>query len=124
MTHDEYLENLETFTDSDADVRNVLSHARSCAVCASDRRSVERLLASIDGRRGTGAERLARSAAAAAAVVVLVLSLSRGAGNLAAPPPRPRTLVVGDASGVVAYTPSAVLIGTSARPAAGQENSR
>jgi len=123
MTHDEYLENLATFTDSDADVRTVLSHAGSCAVCRSDRRRVERRLASIDGPRRTRAERLARAAAAAAAVVVLVLSFSRGAGNLSAPPAR-RTLVVGDASGVVAYTPSAVLIGTSARPAAGQENSR
>lgn len=125
MTHDEFQERLDAFTDSAEDAVAVLSHAASCAVCAADRRAVERELARAGRPRGSAAETLARSAAAAVAIVVLVLSFSRGAGNLSAAPPRSRTvLVVGDASGVTAYTPSALLIGTSARRPAGKENTR
>jgi hypothetical protein len=124
MTHDDYLEKLETFTDGAEDVAAVLAHAESCAACRTDALALERALTRAQGRVAGAAERIVRMAAAAAAIVVLCLALSRGSGNLSPAPERSRTVVVGDASGVVAYTPSAVVIGTSARPEAGKEISR
>lgn len=113
MTHDEYLAHLDRFTDSPKDVNDVLSHARSCALCRKESRSASRALSRLDPGRRSIPEEVARFGATAAVVVVIALGMHR----LSVRPPvptvatEPRYRIVGDSSGVVAYTPAGMVVG-------------
>lgn len=113
MTHDEYLTRLDGFTDSSNDVERVLSHAAACAFCRRQTRVVERALSRLDSARRSIAEEVTRFGVTAAIVVMIVLGMNR----LSVGPPvptvsgPPRYRIVGNASGVVAHTPSGIVIG-------------
>lgn len=113
MTHDEYLSRLEEFSDSSDDVEEVLSHTVSCALCRRESRFVERELSRLDPGRRSIAEEVARFGATAAVVVAIVLGIHRLSVRPHVPTvaEEPRYRIVGDASGVVAYTPAGVVVG-------------
>ena len=108
MTHDDYLARLELWTDADAAA--VLAHAESCAACRQEARIAQRALEPLLPRRASRAEEAARLAAAAAVIAVLVLGIPVGSGPKASPPAVSRYRIVGDASGVIAYTPAGVVV--------------
>lgn len=116
MTHDEYVSGLAGFTDSNEDAEAVLLHASSCAACRKERRFVDRELSRLrlDPNRNSIGEEIARFAATAAIVAMVVFGMNeistrtRGAE---APQSAPRYRIVGNASGVVAYTPSGIVVG-------------
>jgi hypothetical protein len=113
MTHEEYLLRLDGFRDSAEEVNDVLSHAGSCALCRKEFRAVERALARLEPRRRSVIEEVAGLTATAGVLVAIIL----GMHGLAAPPDvpsvaaEPRYRIVGNASGVVAYTPSGMVVG-------------
>jgi hypothetical protein len=114
MTHEEYLSGVAGFTDSNEDVEAVLLHASSCAACRKERRSVERELSRLDPNRKSIGEEVARFAATAAIVAMVVLGMreiSIRTREAEATQPAPRYRIVGNASGVVAYTPSGIVVG-------------
>ena len=118
MTHEEYLARLETFTDSTEDAGAVLAHAGSCALCRRDWREADRALARLEPGRRALTEEVARWSAAAAVLVLVVLGFqgpAREPGRTAPPPAVARYLIVGDASGVVAYTPEGIVVGVAPR---------
>jgi hypothetical protein len=120
MTHDEYLSRLDGFTDSPKDVNEVLLHADSCAICGKERRRAERLLSRLDPGRRSIAEEIARFAATAAILAIVVLGMHRLSvrpEEPRAPEPVARYRIVGDASGVVAYTPSGIVVGLASNSA-------
>jgi len=120
MTHEEYLSRLDGFTDSPGDVKEVLSHAASCAMCRKEIRTVERVLSRLDPVRRSIAEEVLRSGATAAVLAIIVLGmhrLSAGPEEPKAPPQAARYRIVGNASGVVAYTPSGVIVGLASNSA-------
>lgn len=111
MNHREFESRLDVFSDSDEDARAVLEHAESCAVCRRETRRADRALRALEQGSPIG-ERIARWGTAAAAVLLLVVGLAGHFGNTARPATRPaRYRIVGSASGVVAYTPSGVVVG-------------
>jgi len=115
MTHEEYVSRLDQFTDEDAAA--VLAHAESCRVCRREGRQTEAELARLEPRRGSFLEEVARWAAVAAVLAVIVWGLRLPPST----PPKPaaapaRYRVVGDASGVVAYTPGGIVVGFGAKP--------
>ena len=125
MNHDQYVSKLELFTDDDA--AEVLRHVTVCAACRRDARRVERLLASGRPPRGFWSlrfEDLSAVAAVAATVAIVLLHLPAGPGTARPSQPRPTTRyrIVGDASGVVAYTPAGTL--TAVSFSRGKERSR
>lgn len=116
MTHEEYLSRLEGFTDSSEDAREVVHHAGSCASCWKERRFVERRLWRLEPARRSIAEEVVRIGTTAAVVAILVLGVHRLSvkpEEMASAPRAARYRIVGNASGVVAYTPSGVIVGTS-----------
>jgi hypothetical protein len=116
MTHEEYLARLETFTDSAEDAAAVLAHAGSCALCRKDERAADRALARLEPGTRSLTEEVARWSAAAAVLVLVVLGFQKPApepGRTVPPPAPARYLVVGDASGVVAYTPEGIVMGVA-----------
>ena len=116
MTHEEYLARLETFTDSADDTAAVLSHAGSCALCRKDGRAADRALARLEPDRRSLTEEVARWSAAAAVLILVVLGFQKPAhepGRTVPPQAPARYLVVGDASGVVAYTPEGIVMGVA-----------
>jgi hypothetical protein len=119
MTHQEYLTRLEAFTDSTEDAAAVLAHAGSCALCRRDERAADRALARLEPGRRSLTEEIARWSAAAAVLVLVVLGFQKPAREPGRTVPRSaqaRYLVVGDATGVVAYTPEGIVMGVSPRP--------
>jgi hypothetical protein len=113
MNHEQYLSSLEDFTDADAGA--VLEHVAACASCRRDARRADQALASSPAARRSLAEEIARWAAVAALLALVAFGLRQQAV-----PERPsevaRYRIVGDASGVVAYTPGGIVVGTAARP--------
>jgi hypothetical protein len=111
MNHQEFESRLDVFSDSDEDVRAVLEHAEGCAVCRRDTRRADRALRDLE-EGSSISERIVRWGTAAAAVLLLVVGLAGHFGNTARPvKSAARYRIVGDASGVVAYTPSGVVMG-------------
>jgi hypothetical protein len=118
MTHEEYLARVETFTDSAGDTAAVLAHAGSCALCRRDERAADRALARLEPGRKSFTEEIARWSAVAAILVLVVLGIHREAperGGSHRSRPAARYVIVGDASGVVAYTPEGVVVGVVPR---------
>jgi hypothetical protein len=118
MTHEEYLARVETFTDSADDAAAVLAHAGSCALCRRDKRAADRALARLEPDKRSLTEEVARWSAAAAVLVLVILGFhreAREAGRTTPAPKAARYLVVGDASGVVAYTPEGIVVGVAPR---------
>jgi hypothetical protein len=118
MTHEEYLTRLETLTDSSEDAAAVLLHAGSCALCRRDARAADRALARLEPGRRSPIEEVARWSAAAAVLVLVVLGFQkpvREPGRTISPPTSARYLIVGDARGVVAYTPEGIVMGVAPR---------
>lgn len=116
MTHDEYMSRLDEFSDSSEDVAEVLLHANSCASCRREGRFVERELERLDPGRRSIAEEVARFGATAAMLAIVVLGMHRLSVRSEGSPGVPvaaRYRVVGDASGVVAYTPSGIIVGAT-----------
>jgi hypothetical protein len=118
MTHEEYVARIEEFTDSAEDVAAVLAHARSCAACQREEQTAEKALAPLGSGRKSLAEEVARWSAAAAILALVVFGIHKEAGPPAGPVKSAtgaRYVIVGDASGVVAYTPEGVVMGVVAR---------
>ena len=118
MKHDEYLTRLETLTDSSEDAAAVLLHAGPCALCRKDARAADRALARLEPGRRSVTEEVARWSAAAAVLVLVVLGFQRPVpepARMISPPKSARYLVVGDARGVVAYTPEGIVMGVAPR---------
>lgn len=113
MTHDEYLSRLEEFSDASGDVEEVLSHTSFCARCRREGRFAERALSRLDPGRRSIAEEVARFGATAAVLLAIVLGMHRLSVRPHVPTvsAEPRYRIVGDASGVVAYTPAGVVVG-------------
>lgn len=110
MTHDEYLERLETFHDNDA-VR-VLSHTEVCRLCRREARSAERKLRTLLPEARSTAEEIARSLVAASVLLLVVLGVrSLGTEPESTVRRQARYRIVGDSSGVVGYTPSGIVVG-------------
>ena len=118
MTHEEYLERLESFGDSPADVAAVLNHASACTRCRIDERAAESALARLDARRASRVEILARWSVAAAILTIVALGFQKEArrpdGAFSTGMPA-RYVVVGNASGVVAHTPEGIVVGVAPR---------
>ena len=116
MTHEEFESRLEALTDADAGA--VLEHTQSCAACRRNARRAEAALGRLEGRRRSIFEEIARWAAVAAVLAVAAYGLWRNQTPAPAPKPAPtaRYRIVGNASGVVAYTPEGIVIGTANRP--------
>ena len=115
MTHEEYVSQAASLSDSELDVAAVLAHVDRCFQCHAQRQLVERQLARLDPPRRSFAVEAAQLAAAIATVALIVAGL-RASPKPASPkpePPRARYRIVGDASGVVAYTPSGVIAGSA-----------
>jgi hypothetical protein len=118
MTHEEYQARIATFTDSADDAAAVLAHAGSCALCRRDERAADRALARLEPSRRSRTEEVARWSAAAAILVLVILGFHKEAREPGRTTPAPvvaRYLVVGDASGVVAYTPEGIVVGVAPR---------
>ena len=112
MTHDEYVVRLETFSDEDAAA--VLAHTGSCGVCRRESRLADRDLDRFGPKRRSVAEEIGRWAATAAVLAVAVYGLRPPPAAAPAPLKAAKYRVVGDASGVVAYTPGGIVVGTAA----------
>ncbi|MGH9316328.1 MAG: hypothetical protein ACRD1P_04395 [Thermoanaerobaculia bacterium] len=116
MTHEEYLSRLDDFSDSTADLQAVLAHATSCKACRREQRLAERVLSWLDPPRQSRAAGVGLWIAAAAVLVVIGIGLRQPSSTPAKSPdakPQARYRVVGDSSGVVAYTPGGVVVGTA-----------
>jgi hypothetical protein len=116
MTHEEYLARLESLTDSAGDVAAVLAHAGACGLCRRDERAVHRALARLKPVGKSLAEEVARWSAAAAILVLIVLGFHREARETERPlvaTSKARYVIVGDSSGVTAYTPEGVVVGVA-----------
>jgi hypothetical protein len=113
MTHEEYLSQLETLGDSPAEVNAVLAHVASCATCHGEQRFADRRIGRTASSRSL-IEPLLRWGAVAAIIAVIVLGLRRPMERT--PKVEVRYRVVGDASGVVAYTPGGIVTGTIHAP--------
>lgn len=114
MTHEEFVSRLGLLTDTDA--AEVLAHATDCASCASDNRRVDRALTRLEPQRRSLSEEVVRWATVAALLVVAVLGLRSNPSSPAAPEKAggARYRIVGNASGVIAYTPGGIVMGTGA----------
>ena len=119
MTHEEYVSRLDVLTDVDS--VEVLAHVGGCAACASDARRADAALGRLEPRRRSIPEEIARWATVAALLALMVFGLRSGPAAPALPEKAgARYRIVGDASGVVAYTPGGIVMGTAA-PAASKE---
>jgi hypothetical protein len=114
MTHEEYLSRLDRFTDADAAA--VLAHAEGCAFCRAEARRADAALSLLAPRLRSLAEEIASWVAVAAFLAIAVSGLRPEVAPPAKAAYPARYLVVGDASGVVAYTPGGVVVGIAALP--------
>lgn len=124
MRHEEFLSRMDGFTDSVEDTNAVLLHASACADCRREARFVDRELSHLGPGRRSTAEEVARIAAAAAAVVMVVVgmhSVTAPSREPTVPRDAPRYRIVGDASGVMAYTPGGVVVGVAGEIPQGKE---
>jgi hypothetical protein len=118
MNHEEYVSRIESFTDSPEDAAAVLAHAASCAACRRESREAESALARLEPKGASRIEEIARWSAAAAILALVVFGIHKEAREPGGPvrsDPEARYVVVGDASGVVAYTPEGVVVGVALR---------
>ncbi len=111
MTHEEYLAGLETFGDAPEEARGVLDHVAACALCRREQRQIDEFLDRKGAPRRSPLEAALRWAAAAATVAILLSGMRGPAARPAESTASYR--IVGDGSGVVAYTPDGVLTGTA-----------
>ncbi|HEY6930282.1 MAG TPA: hypothetical protein VJA66_11450 [Thermoanaerobaculia bacterium] len=109
MTHEEYVSKLESLGDSPADVDAVLSHVAACAACDKEQRFADRKIGGAAKSRSV-VEPLLRWGAVASILGVIVLGLRHS--NETNPKAQVRYRIVGNASGVVAYTPGGIVTGT------------
>jgi len=115
MTHEEYVSRLESLSDDDAAA--VLAHAENCAQCRRERRAADAELSRLEPKHGSIVEEIARVAAVVAFLVIAIYGLRPPSAGAPAPAKSSaRYRVVGDASGVVAYTPGGIVVGTARRP--------
>ena len=124
MTHDEYLSRLEGFTDSGEDAGEVLRHAGACAACRKERHLVERELSRLDPGRRSIAEEVFRFGTTAVLLAIVALGVQRISDESPSAQPAARYRIVGNASGVVAYTPGGVVIGVAGGSDVGKGVSR
>ena len=122
MTHDEYVSILETAEDSPRQIEAILAHTQACATCRREHRRADRALTALEPAPSL-VEKLARWGAAAAVLAVLVAGLRGPAWKAPAATPA-RYRVIGDASGVVAYTPEGIIVGSGPTHLSGKETSR
>lgn len=122
MTHEEYVSILETAGDSAPQAEAILAHTVSCAACRREHRRADRALAVLEPAPSP-VEKLARWGAAAAVLALLVGGLRSPSLRAPAVPPA-RYRVVGDASGVVAYTPEGIIVGARSARSSDKEVSR
>jgi hypothetical protein len=116
MNHEKYVSRLDQFTDEDA--VTVLAHAETCTECRRDRRRVDGEISRLEPKRGSVAEEVARWAAVAALLAISLHGLRPPPAAQPTPPKlSARYRVVGNASGVVAYTPAGIVVGAAAKPA-------
>jgi hypothetical protein len=116
MTHEEYVSRLDAFSDDEAGA--VLAHAENCAECRGERRAVDGELSRLEPKRGSIVEEIARVAAVVAFLVIAIYGLRPPSAAVSAPAKSSaRYRVVGNASGVVAYTPGGIIVAAAARPA-------
>ena len=116
MTHEEYVSRLDQFSDEDAAV--VLAHAESCDECRREGRQVDLQLLPLEPPHRSVVEEIVRWAAVAAFLAVVAYGLRPPTAAVSVPAKSSaRYRVVGDASGVVAYTPGGMVVGVAARPA-------
>ena len=115
MTHEEYLSQLETLGDSSEDASVVLSHVSICPSCEREQRFADRKITAAAGSRGDALEPLLRWGTAAAIVAVILIGLRHPIET--APKTEVRYRIVGNASGVVAYTPAGMVVGIAGTPA-------
>jgi hypothetical protein len=118
MTHEEFVSRLEAFGDSPEEVEAVLGHVGACDVCSKEQQSAKRWLAKMESSGRSRYETVLRWTAAAVVAAVVVASIHHPVERR--PPTVARYRLVGDASGVVAYTPEGIVVGT-AGPRAPQE---
>jgi hypothetical protein len=122
MTHEEYISMLETAEDSAPQAEAILAHTAACATCRREHRRADRALATLEPSPSLF-EKLARWGVAAAVLAVLVAGLR--VSSVRAPAAAPaRYRVIGDAAGVVAYTPEGIIVGGSPTRPSGKEVSR
>jgi hypothetical protein len=116
MTHEEYVSRSTVLADAYAG--EVLAHVASCAACASETRRADAALSRLEPRRRLFPEEVARWAAVAALLAVIAFGL-RSVPVAPAVPEKTtaRYRIVGDAAGVVAYTPGGIVVGIADRPA-------
>jgi hypothetical protein len=124
MTHDEYLSRLDGFTDSGEDAGEVLRHAGACAACRKERHLVERALSRLDPGRRSIAEEVLRFGTTAAILTIVALGVQRMSDVSPSAQPAARYRIVGNAAGVVAYTPGGVVIGVAGSSDVGKGASR
>jgi hypothetical protein len=122
MTHAEYVSILETAEDSPRQIEAILAHTAACATCRREHRRADRALAALEPAPSL-VEKLARWGAAAAVLAVLVAGLRGGSWRTPAATPA-RYRVIGDASGVVAYTPEGIIVGSGRTHLSSKEISR
>jgi hypothetical protein len=120
MNHDEYLSRLEM--ESDEGALSILAHVSSCPACRGEQRAAEGALSRLEPGTSPRLEEICRVAAAVAVVAIAALGLRPGLASKPAEAPAARYRIVGDASGVVAYTPRGTLTAVSFAP--GKEISR
>lgn len=113
MTHEEYVSQLECLGDSPAEANAVLSHVASCAACRKEQRFADRRIGAASSSE-SAVELLLRWGAAACIVAVVILGLRHT--NETTPKTEVRYRIVGNASGVVAYTPGGIVTGTIHAP--------
>jgi hypothetical protein len=122
MTHAEYVSILEAAEDSPQQIDAILAHTSACATCRREHRRADRALAALEPAPSRF-EKLARWTAAAAVLAVLVAVLRGPAWRAPVTTPA-RYRVIGDASGVVAYTPEGIIVGSGPTPVSGKEITR
>lgn len=117
MTHEEYVSRLESMPDAESGP--VLAHVRSCGRCRAEQRFAETVLSDLLPTRRSPLI-VTLECLAAAAVVLVIVGGMREMGRRDKPEvvrSVARYRVVGDSSGVVAYTPSGVVTGSVAAAA-------
>jgi hypothetical protein len=124
ITHEEYRKRVMEFSDSEADTTEVLAHVGACAGCRKEQRIADQLLSRLESEQPSWLEATVRALATAAVVALVIVGILRPASSSQQTPTLTspaRYRIVGDSRGVVAYTPSGVVVGVSAMSAKGKE---
>jgi hypothetical protein len=115
MNHEEYLARLEAPDDAGSEA--VLAHVASCRLCRREQAFAESALRRLEPGRQSPVAQTAQWVAAAAVILVVALGfleLSRRDEPETKAVAAARYRIVGNSSGVVAYTPSGVVTGSVA----------